>query len=587
MKLRKQIAAATAAVMALSLLTSCSTPSSNSAAADEQPESVEVTDISDTETENAVQTGSDEVDFTELYGDEVIELTVFSQVANYSGKMTGWFAELMKEKYNCEIIIIPDLNGSFDLRTESGNLGDIVIFGNNGDQYRRAVENGLLFDWNEDDILDEYGSYIKDNMTHTLKRNADYSMEIIGKDTVYGISNNVASSSADHESFFYTWDIRWDLYDALGRPEIKDLDDYFDLLVKMKEICPTDENGKPTYAVSLWPDWDSNIVMYVNSFATAYWGYDGLPFGLYDLNTGEYYFSADKDSPYIKSLKFFNRLYRAGLLDPNSMTQTYTEVTEKVTCGGTFFSIFDYAGSKLYNTDKHIAENKMMLPLTPEDATPCTYGMNVLGGNRVFSIGSSTEYPELCMAILNYLCTPEGYLTYLYGPKDVCWYYDENGSTCFTELGELCYNDKETEMPEEWGGRTFKDRSFPINSSTWSIDATNPESNGDTYNAQRWVTRQSEPCCEIEKEWREFTGAVNSQEYLDGRDFTVAVGTTYSESKRSDELKIVWEQVARCVVEYSWNAIYAKDDAEFEALTDEMRKDAMNMTLTESLKNGH
>lgn len=66
----------------------------------------------------------------------------------------------------------------------------------------------------------------------------------------------------------------------------------------------------------------------------------------------------------------------------------------------------------------------MMMTLTPEDATPIAYGMNVMGADRIWSIGADTKYPELCMAIINYLTTPEGYMTYRYGPKDLNWYYD-------------------------------------------------------------------------------------------------------------------------------------------------------------------
>ena len=54
----------------------------------------------------------------------------------------------------------------------------------------------------------------------------------------------------------------------------------------------------------------------------------------------------------------------------------------------------------------------------------CIRDRNVYGGNRIWSIGAKSEYPELCMAILNWLSTPEGRMTAEYGPKDVCWYYD-------------------------------------------------------------------------------------------------------------------------------------------------------------------
>ena len=515
--------------------------------------------------ENAVPT------LQELYGDETIEITVFSQLANYSGKLTGWFAEVMKKEFNCEMTIIPDTDGMFDTRMESGDLGDIVIFGSNGDQYQRAVAEGMLYDLNEDDLLTNYGAYLKENMPYALENNANLNESVNGEKTVHGFGHNVASSPDDHEAFFYTMDVRWDLYKELGYPEINTLDEFYQLLVDMKGICPTDENGNETYATSIWPDWDGNMVMYVKAFATCYWGYDEMGFGLYDVENCDFHYALEENGPYLKALKFFNKLYQAGLIDPNSMTQTYNEMSEKVTAGGTFFSIFDYAGSQLYNTETHLTEGKAMYPMMPNDATPLCYGMNVLGGNRIWTIGANTEYPELCMAIINYLTTPEGYMTYNYGPKDACWYYDEEGNCCLTELGEAAQADRKgTMMPDEWGGGTFNDGTFQANNTTWSKDASNPDSNGETYNYINWKSRRTDETYDILLDWRDKYGQYTFQDYMNTTNYKVALGTSYTESKRSDDLKIIWEQVAECLVNYTWQAIYAENDAEYDRIVNEM-----------------
>lgn len=41
-----------------------------------------------------------------------------------------------------------------------------------------------------------------------------------------------------------------------------------------------------------------------------------------------------------------------------------------------------------------------MYPVTPEEATPCVYGLNPNGGNRIWTIGAKTKYPEKCMRFL-------------------------------------------------------------------------------------------------------------------------------------------------------------------------------------------
>lgn len=507
----------------------------------------------------------------ELYGDDTIEITIFSQLANYSGKLTGWFSQVLKNEFNCEATIIPDVNGTFDTRMESGNLGDMVIIGSMGEQYQRAAQQGMLFNWYEDDILSEWGPYVKANMPYALENNVNFNATLGLDNTLYGFGHNVATTTEDHDAFFYTMDVRWDLYKELGYPKINTIDDLNQLFVDMKQICPTDENGNETYAVSLWPDWDGNMVMYVKAFATCYYGYDEMGFGLYDVENGTYHDALEPDGPYLKSLKFFNKLYQEGLVDPNSMTQTYDQMSEKMKAGGAFFSIFDYAGSQLYNSDAHLSEDKGMYPLVPEDATPLCYGMNVRGSNRVWCIGANTEYPELCMAIINYLSTPEGYMTYWYGPKDLCWYYNEDGDCCFTALGEQAYKDRKgTIMPDEWGGGTFNDGTFQANNTTWSRDASNPDSNGETYNCDNWRSRRVPSDYGVQTDWRDYNGFYTPQEYMNSKNHKVSLATSYVESDKSDELKLIWEQVKNCIIQYSWKAIYSTSDEEFDQNVAEM-----------------
>ncbi len=595
MKLKRALAGLMSVTLAAGIMTACTTTATYEDGGDDTTtaaqsgeettapagETAETTSMEVTTNENAgtPEQIHDADYFKELYGtDDLIQLTVFSELANYNGKLTGWFAEVMKRKFNAELTIIPESSGTFDTRMESGNLGDIVVFGSTGDNYKRAATGGMLFDWNKYGMIDEYGSYTRDNMPYALQNNKNLNKDIGAGDVLYGFGHNVATSTEDHEAFFYTMDIRWDLYKQLNYPEMNSLDDLYNVFVQMKEICPKDENGNETYAMSLWPDWDGNMVMYVKAFATCYWGYDELGFGLYDCDNGTYHYALEENGPYLNSLKFFNKCYQAGLIDPNSMTQTYNEMSEKVTAGGVFFSIFDYAGSALYNTETHLSADTAMYPVVPSDATPLCYGMNVLGGNRVWTIGATTEYPELCMAIINWLTTPEGYMTYLYGPKDEdnngCWYYDENGNSCLTELGEKCYTDRKgTTMPSEWGGGSFNDGTFQANNTTWSKDATNPDSNGETYNADNWISRRHDATYDILSDWRTWAnGAYNSQEYMDSVNHKIAPGTSWAEGETSDELKVIWSQVADCIVTNSWKALYAKSDEEYDKIVADMIK---------------
>ena len=506
---------------------------------------------------------------------EVIKLNVYSQLANFSGKQIGWSADILKKKFNVELNIIPEGDGVFETRMTSGNLGDIVVWGADNDKYPLAVKNNLLFGWEDDNVLDEYGPYIKKNMPDALKKNKELTKTITNgaSDKLYGFGANVALNSKDHESFFYTWDTRWDLYKKLGYPKIKNLQDYHKMLKNMQKLCPSDDSGNKVYAVSLWPDWDDAMVMYVKAMATAYYGYDELALGLYDPTNGKYHDALEENGPYLEMLKWFNDLYQDGLIDPDSMTQTYDEMIAKVQNGGTLFSIFNYSGSLGYNTKEHTSAGKLMYCMKPEDASPIVYGMNTQGGDRVWSIGAKTEYPEKCMEIINYLATPEGRMTMEYGPKGYTWDYDDQKHEYLTDVGMKCQKDKNTTMGGGYKG-SYHDGELQINNVTWSLDASNPDSDGETYNKESWASYNATPSSDIEKDWRDKTGCTTINEYMEKGKYTVAPGTSFSKETQDTTLKTTWNQVTTEIKNSSWKAIYAKSDKKFDSVVASMKKSA-------------
>ena len=519
--------------------------------------------------------------------DGIIRLDVYSQLANFSGIQQGWGATLLKDKFGVELNIIPEQDGTYATRMEAGSLGDIVVWGANGDDYKNAVAKGMLLDWEQFDMGKQYAPYIMEHYTDALESNR----KISGDDKIHGFGFNVAFSSDSHQSFFYTWDVRWDLYKELGYPEVATLDDLVDLFSAMKEICPTDEIGNETYALSAWPDWDGNMVMYVKALGTAFYGYDELGFGHYNPENGEFLSCLDDDSVYMECLRFFNKLYRAGLLDPGSSTNTYDKMSEKLKNGGTFWSIFNYAGSMAYNTDKHMSEGKYMYTMVPEDATPIVYGLGSTGGIRIWSIGNYTKYPEKCLEILDWLATPEGSMTAWYGPKGLTWDYDENKGMYFTELGkqtsaDSTFNMAGIEWTSPYTGKTYtlsgtyNDGSIQINNTTLSKDMVNPDGNGvETFNKDTWASVAKEVSYPIQEDWREHNNAVLADEYMESRvdeygdkKYVVMPDVPYSASEQSSELSLKWKNCAKAIKDYSWRAIYAKADAEFNFHVSEMKK---------------
>ena len=496
--------------------------------------------------------------------EEPTQLVVYTELSGYDGVQQGWFAQVMLEKFN--VILDIDSRSDFDEGVEEGFVGDIMIFGSVGDNYHRAIEEGMLLDWEENDLLGEHGSYIQENMSKALEHNRSLTPE---EGRIFGFGNSVASRSDTFEEVLYSWDIRWDIYKQLEYPEVKDLNDLTALFEAMKELYPTDDNDEETYAMSIWSDWDKNMSMSVRTMASAYYGYDEFQLGLYDSDTGTFYGALEEKGPYLEMLKFLNTLYRKGLLDPDSKNQTYEEMLEKLQSSGLFFSPLGYCGSLAYNTEEHLAENKYMASLLPEQATPVTYGMSVTGGHRVWTIGTHSEHPELCMEIINWLCTPEGRLTYEYGPKGAFWDYDAEGNTYFTELGRTCFENRATMLTDDYTGY-FGDGSPQFNNVTWSHNAENPESNGEIYDANKWKSNIPPASCEAEQDWRAYTGTLTTLDYMKTKNCVVVPAIAYEEPEKSESLQKVWTQVANCIVSESWNAIYAESEEEYQKIVDKM-----------------
>ncbi|MCR4735739.1 MAG: extracellular solute-binding protein [Treponema sp.] len=501
---------------------------------------------------------------------KTVTLDVYSQLANYSGIQTGWFADLMLEKFNVKINIIPETGGAYQTRMEAGNLGDIVVWGDNTDKYSAACKKGMLLDWEADKLIDKWGPYMKANMKLALQKNKF--MDSPDK-KMHGYGHGVSSSTNDIQQFFYTWDLRYDLYEKIGKPEVKTLYDLVDVLAKMKEVCPKDDKGNPTYGVSLFNDWDGNMVMYVKALATAYFGYDEFDFGLYDPDSGKFYDCLDPEGPYLYCLKFINKLNQKGLVDPDSVTQKYDGMSADYQNGSAFWNIFNWMASGTYNSESHIAEGKAMYPVCPKDARPIVYGQSVYGGNRLWTIGSQTAYPELCMAIINWFSTPEGFMTITYGPEDVTWKI-KGGKTYLTDFGKKAMADQNnTIMPAPYKG-TFHDGAFQINNITWCLDAHNPLTTNETYNRFFWESEQTPAQSDIEQKWRDWSNAAAPDLYMQKTNYRVSPGSLYTGAGVPDDLTMKWNQVAECIKNETWKAIYASTDAEYESIVNKMIADA-------------
>ena len=78
---------------------------------------------------------------------ELLTIDVYDDAANYNGIQTGWFAKVVKDRFNIELNIIASQvvgNTIYATRSEAGNLGDIIIVDKS--KFGEIVEAGLAKD---------------------------------------------------------------------------------------------------------------------------------------------------------------------------------------------------------------------------------------------------------------------------------------------------------------------------------------------------------------------------------------------------------------------------------------------------------
>jgi multiple sugar transport system substrate-binding protein/putative aldouronate transport system substrate-binding protein len=187
--------------------------------------------------------------------DKQLTIDIYDVAANYQGLQTGWFDKVVKDRFNLALnILAPQVAGDalYQTRLSSGNLGDIVLL--EPTQFADCMQNGVI-----KDITADIGNYknLMDYKTQIDVYNKGLPGNTAGK--IYGIPvqmTNTSPTAYSQDVIYSSPQLRWDLYQKIGAPEIKDLNGLLDALAEIQKVHPKNDDGDPAYAMTLWPDWD-------------------------------------------------------------------------------------------------------------------------------------------------------------------------------------------------------------------------------------------------------------------------------------------------------------------------------------------
>lgn len=519
-----------------------------------------------------------------------ITVDVFDGLANYQGMQTGWFAKVVKDKFNMELnIISKNVAGGgetlYQTRTAAGDLGDLIILDTSNGKLNDLVTSGLVMDCTElikdKDLIKNYGTAIE-------KMN-----QYISQEGIWAFPNSIstrpATESAEGLEPTFGPYIRWDYYAQMGYPEIADLDGFLDVLEGMQTFARKKEGNDRIYAISLFKDWDDNMMNNAKQLCCLY-GYDELGFVLAKADGSDYSSIIDSDSIYTKVLKFLYEANQRGLVDPDSTTQNFDTMNSKYRKGEILYCPWPWLAQNKFNTQEHKEEGKGYMLATIDDMNIFSFGNCPEGETKTsIAIGSNAEDPQRLADFIDWLYSPEGVelnaqANGAAGIKGLTWEVGEDGKVTLTEYGKAALPSNEVDVPEEYGGGNWKDGISTLNFKTINLGDIDPNI-GEPYDWQLWKTTIANNVTPLSKDWSDHNNASTTMEYLKKNNLIiVAPGSSYTTPEEDSNISTIRGQCKATIIENSWKMIFAKDDSEFSSLLTNMQTTARGLGYEDVLK---
>ena len=513
--------------------------------------------------------------FAEEYR-EPITLTVFSQVANYAGIQEGWFAKELKDRFNVTLKFISsnvDPN-AFTSGVTAEELGDIICWGDMGEQFNTAVRAELVMDLDEVDMT-PYTNLNK-YFAEAMAKVREYCNTNLEMDGNYGWAFGVAAEDGAWNELLdptYALQIRYDVWEKAGKPALTSLEDLPAFMEKMVAAEPETAEGEKVYAYGGFGDWEDCVMKFTWDLMTFY-GYKEADFLGVNYATGDIVNPLEKGSLYYRALKVNNQMYRMGLFDPESVSQNFDAYSQKLTKGRYLMALWGWIIGNFNNAER-AAEKIGFQTFLIEDSAPQQLTMATAGGNRAWSIGANCQYPERALEVIEWLCSEEGTIIQNYGPKGLCWDYDENGIPYMTEFGWAANEDKAgTQMPAENGGGTFQDGESKFNHALLALEQMVP---GKTYSYANkgWPCYAERYNTALQKAWAEnyANGATSGiQLYRETGKYSLvnSAAIAYQLPEMSQANKEARALFAPVMKQGSWSCVYAESEEQFEQLFEEM-----------------
>ena len=444
MKSKNSLLKALAAVMAASMILTVagcgdggsSSTAGSSTSSKTESSAAESTDGSDASSEVTGSSGPD--DTTEPYE--------FDAYYSYQGSVKPWgedeASKYMNEKFNIKVNYScpeADADSRLNLMISSDDLPDVIILDRNAN-WLKLINLGKLVDINT--LKYEGCSFDEDILESTQKL-----LSVNGG--LYGIPNWARKGATGGNM---SWMVNHDVYEQLGSPELKTLEDLHQFMLDAKEANVTTSDGQNIFP---WlPRQDDNGFNTVSAIYRSY-GHPNL--------VDTYWSQADNDiklavydDNYVAALKVANQWYKEGLFPETTYTDSNDQYVEKLANGRAAVLYYDFSQDdtnhfrtllkeKDGNTYDLLGWELKDSPIfPPAEGVDWEYGEeNSTIGWNVNCITTKAENPQRIFDLYSWMLTKDGSINMMYGPEGGLWEgKDEDGNPILKKPEEELTSDE-------------------------------------------------------------------------------------------------------------------------------------------------
>lgn len=444
MKSRNSLLKALAAVMAASMILTVagcggggnSSTAGSSTSSKTESSAAESTDGGDASSEVTGSSGPD--DTTEHYE--------FDAYYSYQGSVKPWgedaASKYMNEKFNITVNYScpeADADSRLNLMISSDDLPDVIILDRNAN-WQKLISLGKLVDINT--LRYEGCSFDEDILESSQKL-----LSVNGG--LYGIPNWARKGATGGNA---SWMVNHDVYEQLGSPELKTLEDLHQFMLDAKDKGVKTSDGQSIFP---WlPRQDDNGFNTVSAIYRSY----GNP-NLVDT----YWSQADNDiklavfdDNYVSALKIANQWFREGLFPETIYTDSNDQYVEKLSNGRGAVLYYDFSQDdtnhfrtllqeKDGNTYDLLGWELKDSPIfPPAEGVDWVYGEeNGTPGSNVNCITTKAENPQRIFDLYSWMLTKDGSINMMYGPEGGLWEgKDEEGNPILKKPEEELSSDE-------------------------------------------------------------------------------------------------------------------------------------------------